>query len=163
MNAPELTLERLRREPYRRNVLDRTSSYSMIWVELLIAQQDYEHAHRRLHRRGDPYARGQGLYTWAWFASSDPFGTARVRVGFQLRFTDLFSRRSTRRSMLRAVQGEVIDPLCAAAVRFRLAGIRSRGRIHTPIAPFERLEIDTTEGRERWPWRPAPDKPAWDH
>lgn len=64
--------------------------------------------------------------------------------------------------MLRAVQGEVIEPLCAAEVRFRLVGIRSRGRIHTPTALLERLEIDTAEGRERRPWKPGPGKPTWD-
>lgn len=160
MNAPALTLAHLRRENHRQNLLDRTSSYSMLWAELLIAQQHYEHAHRRLHRR-DPDARGRSLYAWAWFASADPFGTARVRVGFQLRFADLFSRHSTCRYMLGAVQNEVLDPLYAAEVRFRLVGIRSRGHLYIPTAPIGRLEVDTAEGRERWPWKPGPDKPAW--
>ena len=161
MNTPALTLEQLRREPYRQNVFDRASSYSMLWVELLIAQQDYEHAHRRLHRHGDPYTRGRGLYAWAWFASTDPFGTARVRAGFQLNRRDVFSRSSTCRYMLRTVHAEVIEPLEAAEVRFRLVGIRSRGHMYTPVSPIERLEIDTPDGRERWPWKPGPDKPTW--
>lgn len=160
MHRQALTLEQFTLEPYPQNPIGKIDFHLQLWVELLIAQQDFEEAHRRLHQRGDDFARGKGLITWVWFGSRDPYATARVRVGFRLGLKEMLSRKSTAQYMLGVLQTEVIDRLDEAEVRFRLVGIRSRGRIYTPITPIERLAIETDSAGDRWPWKPGPDLPA---